>query len=91
MSPKLLFIFSRWSQDLCVVGSTGYKVPDLIGDWTHLFLDGPQKPTLVVCLFLLMLLIVLLPQLLLLRPPRLMKNRRRRWSNFGYLGPLRNP
>ena len=42
MSPKLLFILSRWSQDLCVVGSTGYKVPDLIGDWTHLLLEHPE-------------------------------------------------
>ena len=33
---------SRGSQDLCVVGSTGYKVPDLIGDWTHLLLEHPE-------------------------------------------------
>ena len=27
---------------MCVVGSTGYKVPDLIGDWTHLLLEHPE-------------------------------------------------
>ena len=26
-------------QDLCVCGSTGYKLPDLVGDWTHLLLE----------------------------------------------------
>eukprot|EP01045_Picozoa_sp_COSAG04_P053750 COSAG04_NODE_23642_length_335_cov_0.639831_1_plen_29_part_01 len=25
-----------------MVGSTGYKVPDLIGDWTHLLLEHPE-------------------------------------------------
>ena len=29
-------------QDLCVVGSTGYKLPDLIADWTHLLLEGEK-------------------------------------------------
>ena len=34
-------------QDLCVVGSTGYRLPPIIGDWTHLFLkdDEPSVKT----------------------------------------------
>ena len=30
-------------QDLCVVGSTGYRLPPVIGDWTHLFLENEKK------------------------------------------------
>ena len=29
----------QYIQDLCVCGSTGYKLPDLVGDWTHLLLE----------------------------------------------------
>ena len=31
-------------QDLCVTGSTGYKLPDLVGDWTHLLLEDEVAP-----------------------------------------------
>ena len=31
-------------QDLCVTGSTGYKLPDLVGDWTHLLLEDDVAP-----------------------------------------------
>ena len=34
----------QFMQNLCVTGSTGYKLPDLVGDWTHLLLEDDVAP-----------------------------------------------